>query len=121
MERRSRSGPATPAPTTRFRRSAQMAPDVQRLTSTGGVKFGSDWQPLDRPPGCSGVRANPDELWPPNGTLLPVELSGASDPDGDAVSLGITGVTQDEPVRDARDAFGAAENAGRLRAKRDPR
>ena len=82
----------------------------------------ADWQPIvNHPPDCSTVTADPSLLWPANGTLRPVELSGASDPDGDAVSLEITGVTQDERVRGTRDAYGAAENAVRLRAKRDPR
>ena len=83
---------------------------------------GADWQPIvNHPPDCWGVTADPDVLWPANGTLRTVELSAASDPDGDAVSLEITSVTQDERVRRGRDAYGAAENAVRLRATRDPR
>jgi uncharacterized delta-60 repeat protein len=77
--------------------------------------------PLNRPPDCSGVSADPSVLWPPSRRLRLVELAGASDPDGDSVSLEITGVTQDERVTGARDAFRASENAVRLRAKRDPR
>jgi dipeptidyl aminopeptidase/acylaminoacyl peptidase len=79
----------------------------------------SDWQPIpNRPPDCSGVSASPDVLWPPNHKLRPVELSGATDPDGDPVSLAITGVTQDEPVGSAADAVRSAGGV-RLRAERD--
>lgn len=83
---------------------------------------GPDWQPLsNRPPDCTGVTADPGVLWPPTGRYRVVELSGATDPDSDAVTLEITGVTQDEPVRGARDALGVGDNLVRLRAEREPR
>ena len=50
------------------------------------------------PPDCGAVTAAPSQLWPPNHTMRPVLVSGARDPDGDAVTTTITGVTQDEPV-----------------------
>jgi hypothetical protein len=64
-------------------------------------------------------------LWPANKTLRPVTLSGASDPDGDAVTLAVTGVSQDEPLAgqgatttpDARKASDPSRVY--LRAKRD--
>jgi hypothetical protein len=37
-------------------------------------------------------------LWPPEHKLVPVEVIGVSDPDGDPVTIEITGVTQDEPI-----------------------
>ena len=92
---------------------------VKRLTDSPGVKFGPDWQPLNRPPDCSGVTADPSVLWPPNRQFRVVRLAGASDPDGNSVSIEISGVTEDEPVGGSRDAFGAA-NLVRLRAERDP-
>lgn len=52
----------------------------------------------NRPPDCSAVTAAPVGLWPPNYRMRPVLLSGARDPDGDAIAMTITGVTQDEPV-----------------------
>jgi WD40 repeat protein len=71
-------------------------------TLTGGVRFENFgtgvWQPLipNRPPDCSGVGADPSSLWPPNKHLRTVSLSGATDPDGDDVTLRVTGVTHDE-------------------------
>jgi hypothetical protein len=52
----------------------------------------------NRPPDCTAVTAGPDTLWPANYRMRPVLVSGARDPDGDAVAMTITGVTQDEPV-----------------------
>jgi dipeptidyl aminopeptidase/acylaminoacyl peptidase len=80
-----------------------------------------DWQPLNRPPSCVSVTAAPALLWPANRRFRIVEIAGGSDPDGNAVTLSITGVTQDEPVRGARDALPTGEdNSVRLRAERDP-
>jgi Tol biopolymer transport system component len=53
-----------------------------------------DWQPIvNRPPDCSSVHATPDALWPPNHKLVNVSLAGATDPDGDAVTLSVTGAS----------------------------
>jgi Tol biopolymer transport system component len=94
----------------------------RQLTASPGDDDQPTWQPIaNRSPDCSGVSADPSVLWPPNRRLRLVELAGASDPDGDSISLEITGVTQDERVTGARDAFRASESAVRLRAKRDPR
>jgi hypothetical protein len=80
----------------------------------------------NRPPVCTGVRAAPNSLWPPNHKFQTVTLSGATDPDGDAITLTITGVTQDEALNGTGDgdtAPDAATVAGRsdqvqLRAER---
>jgi hypothetical protein len=53
-----------------------------------------------------------------------VAIGGASDPDGDAVALQITGVTQDEPVtgpgaNNAPDAAIGSATSVDLRAERD--
>ncbi len=87
------------------------------------VTFGQhpDWQPIpNRPPDCSHVTATPDTLWPPNHKLVPLSLSGATDPDGDQVTLTISGVTQDEPTGSSPDAvLGPASNDVSLRPERD--
>jgi hypothetical protein len=77
------------------------------------------------PPDCSAVAPSTASLWPPDHTLRSVTLSGASDPDGDAVALSITGVTQDEPVNGTGDgdtspdaALGPASNEVQVRAER---
>jgi hypothetical protein len=82
-----------------------------------------DW--VNRPPDCSAVTASPDTLWPPNHKLRSVTLSGATDPDGDPVTLTVTGVTQDEPLNGQADGNttpdaepGASSNEVLLRAER---
>ena len=77
------------------------------------------------PPDCSGVSATPSLLWPPDHKFRRVSLSGASDPDGDPLTLTVTGVTQDEPLNGLGDGHtapdaraGAASNEVFLRAER---
>jgi hypothetical protein len=65
-------------------------------------------------------------MWPPNHKLVRFTLGGATDPDGNPVSIAITGVTQDEPVdavgngdgNTSPDAFIVSANSVDLRAER---
>jgi len=50
------------------------------------------------PPDCSGARAVPAALWPPNHAMVRVGVAGVSDPDGDPLTVDVLEVTQDEPV-----------------------
>jgi hypothetical protein len=94
--------------------ATQNTAGVQRYSGTTG-KFMDDFVPagrgglaapfhisftpvINRPPDCSNARAAVEWLWPPNRRLVPVEIVGVTDPDGDPVSITVTGVTQDEPV-----------------------
>jgi hypothetical protein len=76
-------------------------------------------------PDCSAVAADPNTLWPPNHKMVRATIDGATDPDADALTLEITGVTQDEPVagpgsNHQPDATPAdLPNAVDLRAERD--
>lgn len=79
----------------------------------------------NRSPDCSKLAANPGTLWPPNHKLRLVTVSGATDPDGNALTTTITGVTQDEPLNGvadgntARDAYpGPVSNQAKIRAER---
>ena len=103
---------------------------VTRLTdSAANEAFDGlpDWQPLpNHPPNCSGVRASPSVLRHFDHRLVSVALDGATDPDGDSVSLSIDGVTQDEPVtgpgdHTSPDAIDVGGGEVRLRAERKPR
>lgn len=49
-------------------------------------------------PVCTAARTGLGSLWPPNHKLVSGQVAGVTDPDGDPVSLVITGITQDEPV-----------------------
>lgn len=80
---------------------------------------------VNSPPNCSTVVASPATLWPPNHKLVAVSLSGGTDPDGDPVTITVTGVTQDEALNGLGDGdtapdaqVGAAPNQVLLRAER---
>jgi hypothetical protein len=53
---------------------------------------------LNQRPVCSAAAASPAELGTPNHSLVPIEIVGVTDPDGDPVAIAVTGVTQDEPL-----------------------
>jgi uncharacterized repeat protein (TIGR01451 family) len=79
---------------------------------------------LNHNPVCTAVNGGPD-LWPPNHKFKIITLTGATDPDSNAVVLTITGVTQDEPINGLGDgdtspdaAVGPASNKVKLRAER---
>ena len=57
----------------------------------------------NQPPDCTGASVSPTELWPPNHKLVPLVLSGITDPDDDPVVARIVAVFQDEPVNDVGD------------------
>jgi hypothetical protein len=37
-------------------------------------------------------------LWPPSHKLVPIQITGVSDPENESVAITVTSVTQDEPV-----------------------
>jgi dipeptidyl aminopeptidase/acylaminoacyl peptidase len=100
----------------------------QETTLPGnGLGGSSDWQPiLNRAPDCSGVAASRTVLATASRKLVPITLDGATDPDGDPVTLRVDGVTQDEPVTSSGDptspdAVDEGEGELRVRAERNPR
>jgi Tol biopolymer transport system component len=125
-------------------RSPVWSPDGQKVAFVGGygglytinvdgtgltriAEVGrADWAP-NHPPDCSAVTADSSVLLPANAHFRLVTVSGATDPDGDPVTLAITGVTQDERVtgpgdHTAPDAIaGDTPNQVRLRAERNRR
>jgi hypothetical protein len=57
-------------------------------------------QTLNEPPDCSTVTLAPKTLWPPNHKFRLMRLTGGTDPDTeDVLTLEVTGVTQDEPLK----------------------
>ncbi len=76
------------------------------------------------PPRCHLALASPGLLWPPNHGLHVIGIIGVFDPDGGAVALTITGITQDEPTRSnpgdpSPDGFGVGTSHAQLRAERE--
>ena len=79
------------------------------------------------PPDCSEAYADPDCLWPPNHKMVAVSILGVTDPDGDLVTIMITGITSDEATasdegsggaKHAPDADGVGTDTALLRAER---
>jgi TolB protein len=100
--------------------------DPRNLTNTpnpGASDLYPDWQPIpNRPPDCSTLTAAPSSLAPANHKFQRVAVAGATDPDGDTVSITIDAVSQDEPVGPQPDArAGAAPGEVNLRAERSPK
>jgi hypothetical protein len=65
---------------------------------TGANILGLGLANLNSPPDCSRVVADPDEIWPPDHRFVDVSVAGVTDPDGDPVTITITGIAQDEPL-----------------------
>ncbi len=100
---------------------SDFASDVSLL----GQRLLSD-MPGNQTPDCSTVQPSHTELWPPNHRLQEVRLTGATDPDGQAVMLTIIAVTQDEPVTGTGDGdtfpdagFAFMSNSDRVQLRRE--
>jgi len=91
---------------------------VTATDGDGGTAVDSVTIQVNNAPSCASVVASPSGLWPPNNKFVPVTLGGGSDPDGDAITLVVTGVSQDEPPSAGGDASLAGGNVVNLRASR---
>jgi len=76
------------------------------------------------PPDCTGAEATPAKLWPPNHTFRDIEIVGVTDPDGDAFTINVDSVFQDEWTNSADDgdtcpdATGIGTDTASVRAER---
>jgi PKD repeat protein len=91
----------------------------------GGSASASVTIDINSPPDCSTVTPDQNSLWPPNHALRMISLGGATDPDGDVVTLTVTAVTQDEALNGLGDGdtspdavLGPGSNQVQLRAER---
>lgn len=54
---------------------------------------------INHPPLCSTARPSINTIWPPNPIrFVPVDVLDVTDPNGDSITITITGIRQDEPV-----------------------
>ena len=81
----------------------------------------------NQPPDCSGAAPSIQELWPPDHKWVEIRILGVTDPDGDPVTILITGITSDEPTasdpgsggpQHAPDGGGIGTSTARVRAER---
>src|SRR5205085_10794874 len=85
--------------------------------------FGSSFAVLkardvNRAPDVTSAHATVATLWPPNHDLTPIAIAGVSDPDGDAYTIEVESVTQDEAVKKDSDAE-IEQGRARVRMERD--
>lgn len=66
---------------------------VEEICSQAVIK---EW--VNSPPDCSEAVPSVDLIWPPNHKFVSVNILGATDPDGDPVTINIDSIYQDEPV-----------------------
>ena len=72
---------------------------------------------FNRPPDVSGARPSQDVLWPVNKKLVGVTIEGVVDPDGDDVTVTVTGIACSEPVGKG-EVFGVGTDVAWLVADR---
>lgn len=82
--------------------------------------------PVPPPPSCELAQAVPNFLWPPNHRMVPIAITGVTDPQNEPLTITIVNVTQDEPVDGAGDGNRAPDavvqgGALLLRAERSER
>jgi hypothetical protein len=107
-----------------------LAAGTNLLAARAGDRGGETFLDLEvtanLPPDCASITTDPTTLWPPNHELHTITARGGIDPEGDAVTLAVTSVTQDEPLDDHGDGttIADADRAGsstdkvRVRAER---
>jgi hypothetical protein len=94
---------------------------IQGMANGGGNK------PLNSPPSVTAAYPSIECLWPPNHKFVDITIEGVTDPDGDDVTITITGITSDEPTatiegaggdKHAPDAGGVGTETASVRAER---
>ena len=81
----------------------------------------------NQPPNVTDAYPSIDCLWPPNHKFVDITILGVTDPDGDDVTITVTGITSDEPTasikgaggdKHAPDASGVGTDTASVRAER---
>ena len=97
---------------TRFKQPAQVAiyaPDAFRASDHDPILVGLG---LNAPPVCTNAAPSSEMLWPPQHQMVDVTILGVTDAEGDAVSITIDSIFQDEPVNGLGDGATAPDGAG---------
>lgn len=79
------------------------------IFNSATVTFGVE---TNRSPDTAGAAPSIASLWPVNHKMVDVNIQGVTDPDGDAVTIRITRITQSEPVNGAGDGSTCGDGAG---------
>jgi len=90
------------------------SPVLYDLTIEGG----------NEPPDCLAAAPSIESIWPANHQFVEVTILGITDPDGDAITVTIDSIYQDEPVdtygdgQFVPDGYGVGTDTAHLRAER---
>ena len=82
-------------------------------------------EPANSPPNTSGAVASVSQIWPPDNKMKEIKILNVTDSYGDPVTIEITGITQDEPVKGAKtgnlspDGSGIGTDTAWVRAEKD--
>ena len=68
--------------------------------------------PDNQPPDCSAAAPSIDAIWPANHKFVSVDVTGVTDPDGDAITINIDAIFQDEPTDTNGDGAFTPDGAG---------
>jgi hypothetical protein len=82
--------------------------EIAELAGTGSC---------NSPPDATAAAPTPESIWPPNNKMVDVTIGGVTDPDGDDVTITITGIINEETGTD--DAGGIGTSTAQVRASRD--
>ncbi len=85
----------------------------------GGTDSATVMITVNARPVCTGAVASPVTIWPPDKVFHPVTVLGVTDPDGDTVTITITGIWQDESTGNTPDGMGVGTSMAQVRAERD--
>ncbi|MEO6195810.1 MAG: hypothetical protein ABIS20_22550 [Thermoanaerobaculia bacterium] len=85
--------------------------DSPRIRNSASVVVGVA-EGSNRAPVCDGARPSAAQLWPPDHRMVDIGIANVTDPDGDAVTLTVDAITQDEAVAEAGSGSTAPDGAG---------
>ncbi len=68
--------------------------------------------PVNDAPTCTDVTPDVTTLWPPNHQFVPITVSGATDIEGDTITVSVTSIFQDEPTNGTGDGDTSPDGQG---------
>lgn len=80
------------------------------------LKIGEVAPPANQAPDVSAATPSIASIWPPNNKMVPITINGVTDPDGDAVTITITAITNNETG--SSDAGGIGTSTAQVKATR---
>jgi hypothetical protein len=104
---------AGPSATCTFASAGLFTVNVRVTDGDGGAATGSTAVQVNpENPDCSAAAAGPNLLWPPNHKLVPIQISGITNPGGGTVTISVISIFQDELVHSPGSGNTAPDGTG---------